>query len=194
MSQIVTLTEVKSYCDSRLGEIRSVIRVSPAFGFVCMAAFVEFLSKLYSGKDGKADGYIDFIRETFPPKYISCRFNSGDYDLPDQIYKTFRCGMLHAFSLTPDEPNRGSNKVRTIVISHDGKYGEKQYKHLDKFQENGFDAVVLIADDFCNDIQLAMNKFLTDSSYYNKVTGRIKQQPPLSSIYEKYAKTRDVKI
>ncbi|MEK6616329.1 MAG: hypothetical protein AABZ32_09500 [Bacteroidota bacterium] len=189
MDKTLNLDQVKAYCVDRISEIRSVFVVSPAFGFVCAASFIEFVSKLYTGIDKDGAGYIEFIENEFPAKYKTFKFISTDMDLAKQIYTVFRCGLLHAFSLTPDEKNRDAKTVRTIVISHNGVYGDKKYTHLQNFTEGKFDAAMLIGEDFCKDIEYSL-KFLNGSDALKNVQIRLLKQPPLSSVWDALEPTK----
>jgi hypothetical protein len=116
-----TYNDVQSYCEARIKEIRNILQDGTPMGFLCVASFVDFLSKLAKGEDKKKTGYKDLIKYYFPKGYTSFIYKSGESDLPDQFYHVFRCGILHSFSLFPDKPNRAGTTARTIVISHDGK-------------------------------------------------------------------------
>lgn len=179
----MTLLQVEQYTLSHAAEIRKIMGISPAFGFLCAAAYIDFLSKLYTGVDKKDIGYIEYIETHFPAKYKSFKFKSKDYDLPLQIYTIFRCGILHSFSLTPDKVNRNGKKMRTVVISHDGKYGDKTYSHLEPFLEDNFDAAVLIGANLCDDIESSIKSLFSKSTAFTNVHKRLQLQPPLSSIY-----------
>lgn len=175
-------TEIKKYCEDRLIEIRKVSQDGSPTGFLCLAAFVDFLAKLAAGKDEKSKGYKDLITTFFPDAYKNFVYNSGDKDLPTQFYSVLRCGILHGFSLYPDRPNRNGSKVRTIVISHDGKDGRKPYKHLSNYAEKGFDAALLIADKLCDDMSSAIQKMFTYTSVQANAEQWVKKQPPIKGI------------
>jgi len=174
--------QIKQYCEARLSEIRKVAQDGTPMGFLCLAAFVDFLAKLAEGKDKKRTGYKDLISNYFPVTYKNFRFSSDDKDLPDQFYHVFRCGILHGFSLYPDQANRSSKVVRTIVISHDGKEGGKTYSHLDNYTDRGFDAAILIADKLCDDINTAIQTMFTYTSVQANSENWVRKQPPIQGI------------
>ena len=175
-------TDIKKYCEDRLGEIRKVAQDGTPTGFLCLAAFVDFLAKLAAGDDNKREGYIDLITNYFPDAYKNFTYKSGDKDLPAQFYSVLRCGILHGFSLYPDQANRNNSKVRTIVISHDGKDGGKTFTHLSNYTNKKFDAALLIADKLCDDMSSAIQKMFTYTTVQVNAEKWVKKQPPIKEI------------
>lgn len=175
-------TAIKSYCDDRLTEIRDVAKNGNPTGFLCIAAFVDLLAKLAAGRDQKGDGYKALVTNYFPDAYKNFTYRSGHKDLPAQFYSIFRCGILHAFSLFPDRPNRNGAKASTIVISHDGKDEGNTYTHMSNYNDKGFDAALLIADDLCNDLSSAIQTMFTDTSVQANAEIWVRQQPPIKGI------------
>jgi hypothetical protein len=173
---------IKTYCEDRLKEIREVSKNGTPTGFLCVAAFVDFLAKLAAGCDQKRNGYKSLITAYFPDGYKNFTFSSGDKDLPAQFYSVFRCGILHGFSLFPDRPNRNGTKVRTIVISHDGKDGSNTYAHLSNYTDKGFDAALLLADNLCDDLASAIQSMFTYTSVQANAENWVRQQPPIQGI------------
>ena len=174
--------EIKQYCSDRLAEIRKVAQDGTPTGFLCLAAFVDFLAKLAAGKDKQSDGYRDLITNYFPDAYKNFVYKSGDKDLPAQFYSVLRCGILHGFSLYPDRPNRNGSKARTIVISHDGNDDGKTYTHLSNYSDKGFDAALLIADKLCDDMSSTIQKMFTYTSVQANAEKWVKKQPPIKGI------------
>lgn len=175
-------TDIKQYCEDRLCEIRKVAQDGTPTGFLCLAAFVDFLAKLAAGKDNKRNGYMKLIAKYFPDSYKDFAYKSGDKDLPTQFYSVLRCGILHGFSLYPDRPNRNNSKARTIVISHDGNDDGKMYAHLSNYTDKGFDAALLIADNLCDDMSSAINSMFADKSVQANAEKWVKNQPPINGI------------
>lgn len=177
-------TQIKQYCANRLIEIRAQVTngTNTAFDFVILSAYIDFLSKLAAGRDNLGAGYKKFIKKYFPPKYNNFIFVSNHQDLPEQLYHVLRCGIIHCFSMYPKYENRGKKKERTIVISHDGKSSIKKYGHLDNFTENGLDAAIIIASNFCDDIDFATQKMFQDSAVLTRAERWVKKQPPLGII------------
>ncbi len=175
--------EIKKYCKDRITEIKSVAQNGNQTGFICIAAFVDFLAKISEGEDKGREGYKRLIREYFDPRYKQFTYSSGDADLPDQFYHIFRCGILHSFSLYPDRNNRRSSKVRTIVISHTGIDSDgDSFAHLQGYTKSGLDAAVLIANDLCDDISSAIDKMFASTSIQSNSEKWVLCQPPIKGL------------
>ena len=149
--------EIRTYCLDRIEELRSILNGGTAWGFLGAAAFVDFLSRLRFGKATGQTQYKAFICEFFPDHYRGKRFArthiSDEYDtLPSQFYHILRCGVLHSFSLSVDEKSEGKGWTSSVIISTNGKHGDREYRHLDSFTEGDYDAIVLIGDELANDL------------------------------------------
>lgn len=156
--------DMRSYCDLRLAELQKICPIAGPFFFHCAAGFVDFLAKLHNGKDLKRKGYIDLISKRFPPAYATFKFRSGAADLGAQLYYVLRCGILHSFSLVPDEQSRASGgRERSVAIFHQADAGAKGIAHLSQYSDAFCtDAVALVAEDFLRDIRLTVERILQE--------------------------------
>ena len=149
-----THKEVKKYCIDRLAEIEMINHLSHTpSAFVCIASFIGFLSELAYGTNERRDKtgkkYMDFI-ERYLPKYK---------DYKQDMYETFRCGVVHSMSLYKQlKKNRAAAKkvaLPTVVITHDLNY-EKRSK-VQKYTKDGFNAIIIFAFDLCEEIRSAID-------------------------------------
>lgn len=150
--------DIKRYCLDRLEEIRFINKVFHVpSGFVCIAAFIGFLSRLAYGNNverqtSDSASYRAFITNFMPQKY-------NGTELP--LYKAFRCGIVHAMSFDSeyaDIPSRmktlsrgGRNDTAQIVITHDPVGTSSQGLSL-----------TLNATDFCDDVEKAIHQLFSD--------------------------------
>lgn len=159
--------EIKDYCQERLKEIRAIndapIGRKPS-GFVCIAAFIGFLSRLAYGtnlqRDHGNDGkwFRKFVKN-FMPKYGA---QAG------LMYSTFRCGIVHAMSFDPEisvgrdaylqDPNNSNRGGAELYITHtlnEQTLGCCNGEVLHKMP--GENSYVLVASVLCDDIKRAIN-------------------------------------
>ena len=74
----------------------------------------------------------------------------GSKDLPLQMYVTLRCGIVHSFSLIPDETGISNNgRSRSILLAHE----MKGHSHFATFKNSELDSVVFTAEQFAKDIK-----------------------------------------
>lgn len=108
------LDEVKSTFAVTFEALRNVCSRKSFLGFLCLASLIDYLSKLAYGTD-LADWkrYIEFINEFFPSGYKRFQYRIGKKDLPEQMYYVLRNGMVHSFSLIPDEKGRNMEVEET---------------------------------------------------------------------------------
>lgn len=118
----MTLDEAHQFLRGRLEEMRPWLPSQGAWVFVCAASFLEYLAKIVDGRDRGARGYKAFIRDWLTRirlAYRTFRSRSGETDLPTQMYHVLRCGMVHSFSLIPDDRARiKGGRDRSIVLCH----------------------------------------------------------------------------
>ena len=176
--KIETWMEVKEYCFDRLEEIRRINDGHPCpSAFVCIAAFMGFLSRLAYGtnlqSDHGSDGewFRDFVTNFMPQKY------SPQADL---MYSTFRCGIVHAMSFDQEIPRDyrdarsdylesigGVNRpTAKLAITHDARFirlcGGGELLQYEKDGKKG--PYVLVASVLCDDIALAIDKMFDNRS------------------------------
>jgi len=145
--------------------------------FVCASTMIEYLSKLRYGRAGIA-GYLDFINSYMPASYRSFTYKSGVRDLPAQMYYVLRCGIVHSFSLVPDQTSASNGgRIRSIALSHDEL-------HLSSFSSvKAPDACCLRADTFITDLKEAIKKLFEDARntprLRPRVETRLNAHPPI---------------
>ena len=187
--KIETWMEVKEYCFDRLEEIRRINDGHPCpSAFVCIAAFMGFLSRLAYGtnsaKDHK-DGqwFKDFVTNFMPQKY------SPQADL---MYSTFRCGIVHAMSFDLEIPRAyagtrsdylesigGVNRpAAKLAITHDARFislcGGGELLQYEKDGKKG--PYVLVASVLCDDIAMAIDKMFGENEIQENSTWFIQVQ------------------
>ena len=175
-----TQKEVKAYCIDRLAEIEMINHLSHTpSAFVCIASFICFLSELAYGtneRDNKTgEKYKDFI-ERYLPKYS---------DYKDDLYETFRCGMVHSMTLYKQlKDNREFIKkvdLPTVVITHDLNY--EMRAEIQKYKKDGFNAIILFAFDLCEEIRAAIDIMFDpnehDNPAYTNSVEYVKYQKPI---------------
>ena len=170
----ISADKIKDYCRDRLKEIRAIndspIGRNPS-GFVCIAAFMGFLSRLAYGKNKRRDPkvtdqtcFMDFITNFMPSKYKP---------QAKLLYSTFRCGVVHAMSFDPEiEIDRGAylsdpkNLGRgdaDLFISHSSDKTLRKCCNGPVLQKiPNSNSYVLVASVLCDDIESAIDKMFLD--------------------------------
>lgn len=159
---MIQWNDVKDYCERRLDEIKDINRQHHCpSGFVCIAAFIAYLSRLAYGTNVRTDRHDGewfkrFIRVFMPSKY---------HNHDDLMYRTFRCGILHAMSFDDEiDGNRtvylasrggGTTGYATLAITHDMKLASL-CSGSTLMKDPTTNAFVLVADVLCNDVKSAI--------------------------------------
>ncbi len=66
------------------------------------------------------------------------------------MYVNLRCGIVHSFSLIPDDTGISKKgRPRSIILAHE----KKGYTHFDGFKNNKLDSVIFIPEQFVKDIK-----------------------------------------
>jgi hypothetical protein len=181
--QGMTLAEAQQHFSDMLDEL-SQMGASP-WPYLCASAMLEYLSKMSIDRTGLsgASAYIRFVDYYMPQAYRDYKFDSGDQDLPYQMYYVLRCGIVHSFSLVPDPniPSAARGRKGSIVISHKGKH------HLSKFRyTKNPDAVLFLFDEFCADIRSALDevfrKAQSDNALMARITKFVEDNPPIQEL------------
>jgi len=174
----------------RIKDIKEFCSTGSPLVFVLASAYLDYLAKLPLGENGHAKGYKDFITDWLSrvrPEYKSFQFRCGMADLPEQMYHVLRCGILHSFSLVPDERTK-IGRCRSIVLFHRKEGRERGFSHLSNYADSktaGFsstvitsgsfshlsnhtdsetpDAAVFVAEDFVEDIEKVMEVLFTEA-------------------------------
>jgi hypothetical protein len=155
--------EIENYCKDRLDEIKRINKQHQCpSGFVCIVAFMAYLSRLAFGTNVKTDRhdgdwFKKFITNFMPQKY------QGHEDL---MYRTFRCGILHSMSFDDEidgnrtvylANNGGETKGDSpLAITHDMAFASL-CNGSTLLKDSSTNAIVLVADVLCDDIGSAIS-------------------------------------
>lgn len=167
---MIQWNDVKDYCEKRLEEIKNINRNHQCpSGFVCIAAFIAYLSRLAYGTNVRTDRHDGdwfkrFITNFMPSKY------QGHEDL---MYKTFRCGILHSMSFDDEiSDNRtaylaqqggSTSGCSELSMTHDTALSSFCVGgHLTK--EPQTQSYILVADVLCDDIKNAIDVMFKDTT------------------------------
>src|SRR5215471_9819349 len=130
----MNLEKATEYFLKRAAELRQMSIVGTPWIFLSSSAFLEYLSKLANGKDNKGPGYKEFIVDYLAqvrPLYRDFTYRSGQKDLPKQMYHVLRCGIVHSFSLIPDQMAKSAGgRNRSIILCHAPFRDENAGSHL----------------------------------------------------------------
>lgn len=185
------LEKFKSYMLERFLELERDSR-GTVWDFVGLSVSLDYLASLNKievkdQKTGKlrlqygSEYFTSFINIFFPEEYFKFTYRSGSNDLPEQMYRTLRCGLAHAFSLY-GEPN-GKGRTGSIMIGH----GIGNLIRTQKAPPRD-DTVILNFIPFLNDVRTALIKLVeaarADPQLKERLLGRIRVQPPLQLILE----------
>jgi hypothetical protein len=189
----------------RIEDIKEFCSTESPLVFVLASAYLDYLAKLSS------KGYKDFIIERLSkvrPGYKSFRFRCGEADLPVQMYHVLRCGILHSFSLIPDEVARErGGRDGSIVLFHRKGSQERGFSHLSNYADSKAaafsstvitsgsfshlsnhtdsetsDAAVFVAEDFVEDIEKVMEMLFAEAENNPRLKASMEtwlQQHPL---------------
>lgn len=183
-----TLTEIHSYYKARIEEVKKYSTNGDPWAFLMAASYIDYLVRIvYNIEPTTHKEYKQFIRDYLSlvnPKYKDFAYESGNQDLPEQMYHVLRCGIIHGYSLVPDEKSRNhGGRVRSILLAHK-KNGET---HLNKYNKNNFDSVVFTAENFTEDLEKVLDKIFVDiapqdSNLSNNIVNWVTKYPPIMSV------------
>ena len=185
--------EIKEYCRDRLKEIRAInaapIGRNPS-GFVCIAAFMGFLSRLAYGTNKQnerkdREWFVKFVKNFMPSKYEPHT---------ELMYSTFRCGIIHAMSFDPEitiarekysfDPNRGHAElfIAPANIADEEVLRCCNGQTLQKMK--GLNSYVLVASVLCDDIESAIDKMFSDTGVQKNSVLFASVQRPIEGMKE----------
>lgn len=154
----MTLQDAKTYFTGHIAALKKMCSDGTPWVFLCASVVIEYLSKLAAGKDEGGAGFKKFIRQFFPDEYRNFRYQSGDIDLPEQMYHVLRCGIVHSFSMIPDTRGRDRGaRDRSVVMSHDEVHLSPHSSAVVS------DACCLRAETFVADIEKATKRLFTEA-------------------------------
>lgn len=145
--------------------------------FLCASTMIEYLKNM----SGYNDKYIDFIKDFFPKKNKDFRYSTGKQDLPEQMYYILRCGLVHSFTLFPDENGlKKGARHRSILITHRSSCDGDHLKLIRKIGNNQYDSALFVLEDFCCDIIEVIQNLFSDSKRESAINKFWDQTPPIS--------------
>lgn len=177
--------EIKSYFLSRADELEDLSKRGDAWVFLGCSAMIDYLNSLINAKPN-GETYERLIIEYLSQvrkEYVEFEYTSGVRDLPKQMYLILRCGLVHSFSLLPDEMSKKKGgRERSILLGHNLN-GDSHFSH---FQQGDYDAVVFTAEEFSKDIKSLILKIfehaIVDESLKDRIIRQFKLHPPLVGI------------
>jgi hypothetical protein len=176
----MTLEEAEKYFTAMIPDLGKMCCDGSPWVFLCGTAVIEYLCKLAYGPGGRKN-FAKFIKEYMPASYRKFSYASKKQDLPEQMYHVLRCGIVHSFSLIPDEHGKkNGGRDRSIALSHDTRDG-----HIKRVStQRAPDACCLNALEFVADLASAMRK-LFDSAKTKKevktnITSWLEKCPPIA--------------
>jgi hypothetical protein len=196
----MNLDEARRYFMDRAVEIQAECSHRSPWVFLNAAAYIEYLARATihplkdpsladTRKNRKPDGavYAEFVTTWLGrvrKEYASFTYKDGQQDLPEQMYRVLRCGLVHSFSLIPDEQDgRKDERSRTIVLGHrfDGSQA-----HLSSYEEGDLDGAVFVAEDLAEDLivvtGLLFGEAAKDDDLAHLLQDRLDKHPPLTSL------------
>ncbi len=185
----MNLNEASTYFRERVNELRRACADGTPWVFLCASAFIEYLSKLVNGEDKGRDGYKKFVKDYLSqanPLYRDFVFKNGQCDLDVQMYYVLRCGIVHSFSLIPDDRARKAHgRDRSIVLCHARERDEHGWKHLmpyppPEIKSTVNDAVLFVAEDFVDDIGKVTELILTEANLQGNIEKWLDRHPPIT--------------
>ena len=180
-SQLIGKPEIQEYCENQIEVIRQINgdkRFQTPVSFVCIAAFIGYLSRLAYGKncihDSDSQIYTRFVTEI-----LGCIKN--DYKaIANDLYFVFRCGIVHSMSFKP--PCGAKEPICNIAISHAPETRWKSGVGFYKKKRQGVEFTVLNADDLIVDLSKAISHMFSDATLRQHAIDFANKQPPISDI------------
>ena len=180
--------DIQRYCLDRLDEIRDINRSHHCpSSFVCIAAFMGFLSRLAYGDNVQrsvSDGvaFKAFVSNFMPQQYK---------DHEEELYKTFRCGIVHAMSFDPeykDIPSKlaelstgGRMGNAPIAITH-APTNSLPTPYATVATSVSGSILTLNAFDVCDDIETSIKTMFANPVYRNNAEQFVACQRPIQGI------------
>lgn len=188
----MNLNDASIYFRKGVNDLRRACADGTPWVFLCASAFVEYLSKLVDGEDKGGNAYKKFVKDYMSqanPLYRDFVFKNGERDLDVQMYHVLRCGIVHSFSLIPnDRARKADGRDRSIVLCHAKERDEYGWKHLMQYPPPGIettvdDAAFFVAEDFVDDIAKVTELIFAEAVGDRILRGNIEKwlcaQPPI---------------
>ena len=173
--------QIQEYCEDQLDVIRRINGIASLHtpvSFVCIAAFIGYLSRLVYGNnkahDQDAKMYIRFVTD------IMGSIKSDYGKIANDLYYVFRCGIVHSMSFRP--PVDASTPTCNIAISHDVQTKWQAGKGFYSTTKHGITYTVLNADDLILDLFKVIDYIFADSNLNQHAINFAKVQPPIQGL------------
>lgn len=177
------LDDLERYFQWHFDQLKGVCEVESPWIFVCLSVFIEYLANM------TGQGYAEFIAKRYPTKYRDFKYKDGKADLPKQICKILRNGLVHRLSLTPKKDDQDSGaRQRSVHLDH-RKSGTQ---HLEPYggDRSDIDAPTLIAEDFLEDtknVALGLIRTARDKPRLaQQIITFITESPPIAGLDQGY--------
>lgn len=179
---------IQQYCLARLNEIRSINQSHPCpSSFVCIAAFMGFLSRLAYGDNVQRSVSDGTAFKAFVSNFMPQHYKGHE----DALYKTFRCGIVHAMSFDseyPDVPARmadlssgGRTGNAPIAITHSPTTSlPSPYATVSNSAAGSI--TTLNADELCDDIKTAITNLFSNPTYCKRAEEFVACQRPIQAM------------
>lgn len=160
----VTLKGILSYLKSRSNELVDLAARGDPWFFGGACTLLEVCASLRYGRAAGKKDFKDFCRDYLFPvrsEYAAATYPSTGLVLEDQLYHILRCGVVHAFSMSPD-PHSSSAAFRptprSIMLAH----SQPGLNHLARVEiVRGPESYVLIAQEFAIDVSRMIDGLFT---------------------------------
>jgi hypothetical protein len=178
----MTVRKTEKYFTAMIPDLSKMCCDGSPMVFLCGTAVVEYLSNLAYGCGGRGN-FIKFIKEYMPASYKEFTYACGKQDLPEQMYYVLRCGIVHKFSLIPDDQGKGNGgRDCSIALSHDTRDGHVQ--NIPCTKRGARDSCCLNAYEFVADLSSAMRKLFkaakSNPDVRKNIRKWLKKHPPIA--------------
>lgn len=168
----------RQYWKDRAQELRTINQA--IWGFVGAAAMIEHGTKLANNGEGGRTRYKNFVK-AFGAKYVDFVFKDSSKDFDVQIYHTFRCGLLHSFSLIADDQGQDYGaRDGSIVLSSLNDKGVTADLNCTAYTAYDHDACRLVLEPLVEDIGNAIDRLFDDASLDAGIRKNYEDNPPFN--------------
>jgi hypothetical protein len=190
------IKELKFRADSNVKINNDYVNDNP-WSFIEAVSFIDFLATHVNNKKSTGTIYKDFIKTYMYPNNEPIIFaNNKKCKLSDIIWNILRCGGLHNFSFCPydweDKIENNDFYRNTIILTNRKNKSKKKHKDIVKINLNDnktqmYEGIIIVAEDFVEDIELAVNtiikQFNSHSNNYKDLKQKLKDSfetcPPI---------------
>lgn len=182
-----TKKDIRCVFEKWFSALTKMCEIESPWCFLCLCALIDYLANAAdypaTKNQKQRDRYVPFIESYFPAKYRNFKYKNGRKELPDQMYYVLRNGVVHSFSLLPDQRGRShGGRDRSIVLAH---RANSDAPHLSSHtSRDAPDASLFIAEDFLEDTKKAAYKLLHQakkgSALEQSILKRFSDHPPIA--------------